>query len=124
MSERFGYKPEPTKSAGPEGIKRIEILNLPRENFPETSLFLGPSGKVEVRAYSDEESESGISAIDMTTGKVYNLKEGANIIGRSEDCDIIINAPTVSRKHADIRVEEEVTISDLGSTNGTYLNLQ
>jgi pSer/pThr/pTyr-binding forkhead associated (FHA) protein len=44
-------------------------------------------------------------------------------IGRSPDCDIFLDDVTVSRKHAELLVEDaRFTIKDLGSLNGTYVN--
>jgi len=51
------------------------------------------------------------------------------MIGRGEDCDLRIEDPGVSRRHAEVRVldvdgEPEITVVDLGSTNGTRLDGQ
>lgn len=44
-------------------------------------------------------------------------------IGRDEDCDLILQYPNVSRRHAIIRRnEDEYVIEDLHSTNGTFVN--
>jgi pSer/pThr/pTyr-binding forkhead associated (FHA) protein len=45
------------------------------------------------------------------------------IIGRSSDLDMVLVEDMVSRKHAKITTDENVvTIQDLGSTNGTFVN--
>jgi hypothetical protein len=45
------------------------------------------------------------------------------VIGRSRGCDIVLEDPGVSRRHAEIRpAEDGWMIRDLGSTNGIYLN--
>ncbi len=45
------------------------------------------------------------------------------VIGRSRGCDIVVEDPGVSRRHAEIRpAEDGWMIRDLGSTNGIYLN--
>jgi pSer/pThr/pTyr-binding forkhead associated (FHA) protein len=45
------------------------------------------------------------------------------IVGRSSDLDMVLVEDMVSRRHAKIAVEtEQVTIQDLGSTNGTFVN--
>ncbi|HTU63832.1 MAG TPA: DUF4388 domain-containing protein [Polyangiales bacterium] len=45
------------------------------------------------------------------------------IVGRSSDLDMVLVEDMVSRKHAKISVDtEQVTIQDLGSTNGTFVN--
>lgn len=45
------------------------------------------------------------------------------IVGRSSDLDMVLVEDMVSRRHARIACEhEQITIEDLGSTNGTFVN--
>jgi hypothetical protein len=45
------------------------------------------------------------------------------VIGRSSDLDMVLVEDMVSRKHAKISTAgKEITISDMGSTNGTFVN--
>ena len=45
------------------------------------------------------------------------------VLGRSRGCDIVLEDPGVSRRHAEIRpARDSWMIRDLGSTNGVYLN--
>ena len=54
-------------------------------------------------------------------GAEHPVQPGATI-GR-EGCDIVFSDPDVSRRHAAIQmVSGEISIEDLGSTNGTYVN--
>jgi two-component system, NtrC family, response regulator GlrR len=49
------------------------------------------------------------------------LEHGACVIGAGGDADQVIEAETVSRRHAEIRlIPEGVSISDLGSKNGLF----
>jgi pSer/pThr/pTyr-binding forkhead associated (FHA) protein len=51
--------------------------------------------------------------------------KGKTTIGRTEDNEIVLTEPRVSRKHAVIewlRFQKGYCISDLGSSNGTYIN--
>ena len=44
-------------------------------------------------------------------------------LGRSRQCDIVLDDPNVSRQHAEIRPRGgSWVLSDLGSTNGSCLN--
>ena len=57
-------------------------------------------------------------------GGEYPLGEmGELVIGRSSDLDMVLIEDMVSRKHAKITLAPgQITISDLGSTNGTFVN--
>lgn len=44
-------------------------------------------------------------------------------VGRGEDCKVRVPLPSVSRKHCQLGIEdEEFTVKDLDSSNGTYVN--
>ena len=57
--------------------------------------------------------------------KEYQLNPGANTIGRRRVNDIVLSDEAASRQHAQIhldKVTNSVTIRDLGSKNGTFIN--
>ena len=57
-------------------------------------------------------------------GGEYPLADaGELVIGRSSELDMVLIEDMVSRKHAKLTVApEQITIADLGSTNGTFVN--
>lgn len=56
-------------------------------------------------------------------GKVIKLAKPVLYVGRREDCDIVFNDPSVSRRHARIDFwGGQYTVRDLNSTNGTLIN--
>jgi hypothetical protein len=58
-----------------------------------------------------------------SAGLAYVLGEGKTTAGRSGDVDIFLGDVTVSREHVRFLVDEDgLTMEDLGSTNGTYVN--
>jgi pSer/pThr/pTyr-binding forkhead associated (FHA) protein len=51
------------------------------------------------------------------------LNQGVTSVGRHDDCVIRIKSSQVSRRHCEIvEAAEKLTIRDLGSSNGTYVN--
>lgn len=54
----------------------------------------------------------------------FDLKMHAPlIVGRAPTCDLSVADPTISRRHAELVCEEDqVTLRDLGSSNGTFVN--
>ncbi len=59
--------------------------------------------------------------------KEIPIKVGKMVIGRSPDCDITVDDVSASRRHSELNlnpVKDLVTITDLNSTNGTFVNRQ
>ncbi len=54
--------------------------------------------------------------------KDFPLEGETTILGRRPDCGLRIQTNDVSRQHCEIRVDDEVHVKDLGSSNGTYVN--
>jgi hypothetical protein len=66
-----------------------------------------------------------------TVGKVFPLQTGDNLVGRWDpdsgsfpEVDMEHDDPEarISRKHALIRMSDKLTIEDIGSLNGTFVN--
>jgi DNA-binding winged helix-turn-helix (wHTH) protein len=58
----------------------------------------------------------------LQDGRRIPLRSGENVVGRDPDGTVRIDSPSVSRRHARIRVSERhATIEDLDSKNGTYV---
>ena len=63
-------------------------------------------------------------SMDLEPAPAIVLPEGIYELGRVEPADIVVPLPTVSGRHAMLRVEEskKVFVTDLGSTNGTSID--
>lgn len=63
---------------------------------------------------------------DDTYGKHWVLHDGDNLVGRAETsvkCDVPVAHGTTSTRHASITCNNgTVTVNDMKSTNGTYVN--
>ncbi len=57
--------------------------------------------------------------------RVIPLGRPRTVMGRQTDCNIRIPSGSVSRQHCEVLIDGgTVTIKDLGSSNGTYINLK
>lgn len=72
---------------------------------------------------------TGTAALSIIRGPgiqnpvTIELTKDTTLVGRHPGCDIVLNDPTVSRHHVELRrAGGEVTVTDLGSLNGTYIN--
>jgi hypothetical protein len=61
----------------------------------------------------------------MVGGKRLIVSPAGGVIGRSRDCDIVLDDAGISRRHAELRPGDDGwTVTDLGSTNGLRVNGQ
>ena len=105
----------------------------PEEVAPEAPQD-GPDVLVEAPA-SEGQSAGMAAALTLTrggtVGKVFELQAGDNLVGRWDpdsgsfpEVDMENDDPEarISRKHALIKFSETLTIEDIGSLNGTFVN--
>jgi DNA-binding NtrC family response regulator/pSer/pThr/pTyr-binding forkhead associated (FHA) protein len=58
------------------------------------------------------------------TGQEIPLTQTQTTLGRIEDCDVVIADQNISRRHAMlVQLGQSTAIMDLGSSNGTFVNL-
>lgn len=60
--------------------------------------------------------------IDKNVHKDYSIKKGTTAIGRRSDNDIVLDHPAVSNQHARLNFEDNYFLTDLRSSNGTFIN--
>lgn len=73
---------------------------------------------LEERAKAREET-----ALLLLDGRRLVVGPGGATLGRSRQCDLVLNDPNVSRQHAEIRPRGgSWVLTDLGSTNGSRIN--
>lgn len=102
-----------------EGISRDEVTPNRTQGLGATAVKAkkGPT-------LPDDGRSPVLEAIDEPVkGQRFVLHSGENIIGRLEECDIPVLDGSVSRQHARVvYARDRVSISDLGSSNGTFVN--
>src|SRR5258708_32911454 len=61
-------------------------------------------------------AKSGTLSVEIPPGRTL-------IVGRTEDCDLPLADPTVSRRHAELDLTDSgLRLRDVGSTNGTFVD--
>ena len=81
------------------------------------------SGGATIVGSTSGHSLSLIAQSGPDAGKSFLLSSAQNIIGRDPTAQVSLSDPTVSRRHAMIRVDaDRTTIADLGSMSGTAVN--
>lgn len=78
-------------------------------------------------AAADEEAKQKPACLLVVggelNGSIFNLPIGETVVGRNPDCSIPLDFHGISRRHFTISVDDsDVTLTDLASANGTYLN--
>jgi len=113
-------------------LKRIDsITNTKIEIIKDSSLEQGVAKSMPVinftspiETYTDEYVEkvtqTKVFILDIN-GLKKDLQPGTYTLGRGTEVDIQIQDPGISRTHLSIQVDEKVIVTDLNSTNGTYL---
>lgn len=97
-----------------EGKARVTMSA--RETVPLGAIEIDAGGKPRARNFRM------LTVEGVPPGAVYAV-EGTSRIGRSEESDIVLNDPSVSRTHAVVEIAAgRATLRDLDSTNGTFLN--
>jgi hypothetical protein len=73
--------------------------------------------------YTEVITQTKTYILDINGLKKY-LAPGTYTLGRGTEVDIQIHDPGISRKHLSITVDEKVIVTDLNSTNGTFLGTE
>jgi two-component system response regulator AtoC len=82
----------------------------------------GNETTVDVHVARDQAPARSLLVICDDQVKTFDLPEqGILLIGRAPEAEILIDSPSISRRHAEVHLGEKVAIKDLGSRNGTRL---
>ena len=116
-------------------LKRIDsIAKTKIEIIKDTSLEQGVAKSVPLisfespleiftEEYTEVITQTKTYILDIN-GLKKDLVPGTYTLGRGTEVDIQIHDPGISRKHLSITVDEKVIVTDLNSTNGTFLGTE
>lgn len=126
--QRTGYQ---SARAATSLKSRLESNALGEAAAPHEGAMLreavGPSGGRGTVLLTDKHKPPVVGWFVALTGEQkgedFRIREGPNTIGSAPDADIVLRDGAISGKHASLRYKDEkFTITDLDSTNGTFLN--
>ena len=115
-----------TRLVQPERADAGAEREQPAAGPPETKIYQAPAP--ETAAVLPGEAERlglahEVRAALNLAGTRHVLDSERVVVGRSRECDITIDDPNVSRRHAElVRQDGAYWIVDLGSTNGVVVN--
>jgi pSer/pThr/pTyr-binding forkhead associated (FHA) protein len=108
--DQIGFGPIIARFAVVEAARSVSTGGGPDED----------SGATRVRMAVPKYVLRGVSG--AVFGKVFPVA-GPVVIGRAPECDISVHAEEISRRHALVKpTQEGLSVEDLGSSNGTYIN--
>ena len=105
------------------GSVAVEFASVPAEAEAALAEFLDSEADEDERAPAGQALSKLVVTSGPMEGSEFVLEKRSFTIGRSQDNDLAVANLRVSREHAVLRVgAKAVTVYDLGSTNGTYVN--
>ena len=122
QSDEQSHHPEPVDRSSPahpippdeHGQTMIYSTSARRDGVPAR-----PGGDPIHEAHAQRTSR----ALLAVGGRRLIVPPGGGTIGRSRDCDVVLEDTGASRRHAEIRPRPDGwTLQDLGSTNGVRVN--
>jgi len=121
-----GAAPVPANNGGQAAPRQAEVAPEPVASI---GTYLASMAPVVMPNIGDlPENNSAVDQIVITAegepGRTFSIKQNVIEIGRDPVLPLSLVSPKVSRKHARIerRPDGQYTITDLGSSNGTYLD--
>jgi hypothetical protein len=115
----FGIEAAPTRTEEPEPPG--EEPEQEEEQHGETMIY--SSSQRIGGAVQEARARRGARAVLVVSGRRVLVPPPGAVMGRSRECDIVLDDAGVSRRHAEIRpTEEDWVLADLGSTNGVRIN--
>ncbi len=105
--------PPPPPAAHVAEDAAVNVEKAPPSNGPAAAVAAAGAGA----------AAAPFKPVIVGADKRHELAQPVTVLGRSQQCDLVIDDAGASRRHAEIRRADTVcTIVDLGSTNGVHVN--
>jgi hypothetical protein len=116
-------RPVPPAPAPPAPARPVPAVPpIEREQHGETMIY-SSSARLRTPVEDAQARRVPQRALLAVGGRRLLVPSGGGTIGRSRDCDVVLDDAGISRRHAEIRPGPDGwTVADLGSTNGVRVN--
>lgn len=120
-AEQNAYPEASDNLAGIDTFVGAETPGATPQTVPETIVFAAGEGNA---APTPETSVVRARLVNMTENRTYDLATARILLGRDNKSTVVVDDINASRTHAELRFEPQGawSITDLGSTNGTFVN--
>ena len=123
---QIGFRTDERLSLGEFGIqaRTVKAVAGEAEQADHGHTMIYSADDLPAEAPVETRPRHAVRAALVVASKRYAIASGGATIGRSRDCDVVLDDANVSRRHAEIRSAADGgwTIADLGSTNGVRVN--
>ena len=120
-------RPRPVRELAPEVNEELErvvhrcLEKKPSDRYPSASTIAMELREIRDLVYGEGKPEHCVVTLVGSTSE-KELPPGDTTLGRSDRCDIPLENSQVSKVHCKLSVGNEVTVTDLDSANGTFIN--
>jgi hypothetical protein len=112
-----------TRVVQPRSARHGPPEELEERLTPGATVVYKPGGAEPDEPVGEATDEAGQVAVLSWRGQRRRIEQDRAVIGRSRECDIVIDDANVSRRHAELRQEGPAFwVVDLDSTNGIEVN--
>jgi hypothetical protein len=117
-----GQAPAPPGQAPPAQAPAAQVPAAPEAEEHGQTMIYSTSARVR-EPLEQAHAARTPRALLLVGGRRLLVPPTGGVIGRSRDCDVVLDDAGVSRRHAELRPEAGGwTLADLGSTNGVRVN--
>lgn len=123
------YCPPATNPATTRVIKPTRVVS-PLKPVPADPASAKTRPGATTQLYGGTKREGGgelVGWLVITEGKDkwkdYRIAQEQMVLGRDRECDVVVEDPRASARHASLRLREgSISLTDLDSSNGTFVN--
>ncbi|TDI34971.1 MAG: FHA domain-containing protein [Acidobacteria bacterium] len=118
-AQRPSMEAPPSEPSSDDTTARVQKL---RSDEPVGEQTITGTAAVEKMELPADKKYSLAVLQGKASGQIFSINKVRTVIGRA-DCDVILDDPESSRQHAALEVlGSRIVVSDLKSTNGTFVN--